>query len=405
LDAPVPEPLQNPGDYPRTYRAAGFWRVFLIIAALLSIGFGVGCAWAAAGEHPPPWLVPIALAFALAGVYCLASTTRTELVLLPDRIELRGLTGTKIMRRDEIRGWRRIQSAPPGRVLANSNPAGHTLRFRETFPLDPAYRSWLYRLPSLDSEAAQESKSEIRSNPALGATPGERMQALAPARRIARVLNIVASIICMWSFLSPAASSIAAASLVLLPWFAIVAVKDANGLLRFVRTRRGDAYPDLTPAGILPGIAIFALAATRYNVIFSSGAWCLTLAAAAAMIAALIWADSSLRTRRGALALMACVSLAWSYGAIIEVNGLFDMTPGVVSTALVQSKHTSGRRSRTYELTLAPWGPKDRPNSLTVSRATWSAIRPSDIVYLDLKPGALGVRWYRLQRWERGRRP
>ncbi|HEY4087888.1 MAG TPA: hypothetical protein VGM43_18235 [Bryobacteraceae bacterium] len=224
-------------------------------------------------------------------------------------------------------------------------------------------------------------------------------------RRLAQVLNTIALVVCLWCFLSQVANSIAAAALVLLPWFAIVAVKDANGLLRFVKARKGDDYPNLTIAGTFPVITIFVLAVSRYNVIFSSQAWCLTVAAAAAMIAAFIWADSSLRRGWRALALMVCVSLAWGYGAIIEVNGLFDMSPGVTWTAVVQGKHTSGSRGRLYKLTLAPWGPKDRPNPLTVSRATWRAIQPSDIVYLNLKPGVLGVRWYRLQRWERRRRP
>ncbi len=228
----------------------------------------------------------------------------------------------------------------------------------------------------------------------------ERMQASDRAARVAQVLNTVALITVACCFWLPAA----AAFLVLLPWFAIVAVKDANGLLRFIK-RRDDGYPALGPASIFPCIAAFALAVTRYNVIFSSAVWCFTIAAGAAMIAALIWADSSLRKGWAPVVLMAAVSLAWGYGSTMEINDLFDMAPGVTWTAFVQSKHTSGRRTTTYELTLTPWGPKAHPNSLNVGRATWYAIQPSDIVYLKLKPGALGIRWYRLQRWERGRRP
>jgi hypothetical protein len=64
-------------------------------------------------------------------------------------------------------------------------------------------------------------------------------------------------------------------------------------------------------------------------------------------------------------------------------------------TVQVVGKHLSRGRSTTYYLDLAPWGPVDRTNSISVPSTLYRNTVEGDDVCLDLHAGALHMPWYR----------
>ncbi|WP_437302636.1 hypothetical protein [Sorangium sp. So ce388] len=78
-------------------------------------------------------------------------------------------------------------------------------------------------------------------------------------------------------------------------------------------------------------------------------------------------------------------------------NALLDRgDPEVFRVAVLDKRFCSGKGPR-YTLRLAPWGP-DQGGEVTVDSDLYGAVEVGGAVCVTLRPGALGVRWFPVQR-------
>jgi hypothetical protein len=393
------------GNYPRVYRASGWWLVGLIVCGLLfSIGGMVG-AWFLATKplqilQARIWLVGLCCAFGLLGVYCLLWTLRSRVVLFPDRIEVKELTRTTSLSRQEIRGRRSLPSSPPVFLLVPRDSGRVALKVTQVFPLDDELAEWLYTFPSLDREDARLAKTEIRKNIRLGATPGERIKTLAKGRRVAAIFAAISIAVCVWGFVFPAPYTLAILVLTALPWLALELVRRSAGLFR-VDADRNDVHPTVAVAFLVPPMVLLLRAVTDFNVVQSPPVVWFSVGIGGMLLLTIFVADPSRRGKLGSIIAIGLFCFAYGYGVAIEINVLLDRSPPRTYAVTVENKHASRGRTTTYSLELGPWGPKLKPNKLQVSRATYEPIHAGDVVILDLRRGALGVNWYFMRMWHR----
>jgi hypothetical protein len=86
---------------------------------------------------------------------------------------------------------------------------------------------------------------------------------------------------------------------------------------------------------------------------------------------------------------------AYGYGAVAAADIQFDTSAGATIPAAVLGKHeTHGRRSTSYYLDLAAWGPRNQPNSVEVFDSTYNALNAGDTVCIVLHPGFLNLAWF-----------
>ena len=377
----------------------------VVCGLLLSIGGSAG-AWYSATEplHTPQarfWLVCVCGAFALLGVYCLLSTFRSRVVLFVDRIEVEELTRTISLSRQEVRGWRSLPTSPPCFMLVPRDSSRRALKVAQVFPLDAEFVEWLYTLPSLDRKDVRTSKAEIRRNTRLGATPGERIKALARGRRIAAVLTAITAAVCLWGFVFPAPYMLTIAILTASPWIGLELVRRSAGLFR-VDASRNDPHPTVAIAFICPSLVLLLRAVFDFNVLPSPAVWSFSLGISALLLLATLVADPSRRENLGGSLAIGLICLAYGYGVAIEANALFDHSSPTTYAVRVEDKYVSRGKTTTYNLKLGSWGPIRKSNTLQVSRATYQPIHAGDVVVLDLRRGALGINWYSMRMWHRG---
>jgi hypothetical protein len=409
LKVPGITPLQDPSVYPRVYRASGGWLIALILCgSVLALG-GIFGTWFLANAtlrnlQSRFWLVGLCLAFGALGIYCLLSTFRSRVVLFADRIEVEELTRTAVLSRDEVRGWRSLPTSPPGFVFIPRDASRRPVKVAQVFRLDPEFAEWLYTLPCLDNEDARTSKAEIRTNTRLGATPGERMKTLAKGKRLARILNVIASLAALWGFVYPRPYEPVVLVLAALPWIAVEIVRRSGGLFR-VDANRNDAHPNVAIAFIFPGMVLGLRSVLDYDIVYSLAVVWFTIGIGGLLCLSAIAVDPSLRGKVGTIAGLLVLSLAYGYGTVIEANALLDHSPEASYIANVEGKRIVKGQTTTYELDLGAWGPKTKLNKLRVTRATYNAVEGGDVVYLTLKQGALGVNWYFMRQWQRGDHP
>jgi len=93
---------------------------------------------------------------------------------------------------------------------------------------------------------------------------------------------------------------------------------------------------------------------------------------------------------------MLILGVLYSWGLAMTADALLDKSPPATYIAAVQDKHESHGRSTSYYLDLTPWGPFDRPNSVSVSHTTYDDAFIGERICLELRPGVLHVRWYQV---------
>lgn len=71
--------------------------------------------------------------------------------------------------------------------------------------------------------------------------------------------------------------------------------------------------------------------------------------------------------------------------------------PSIHPTRVLYKHATAGRKSRTQYLTLAPWGPVQKTEDLSVSVARYRATPPGATVCIYLGAGALRIPWYQVR--------
>jgi hypothetical protein len=90
------------------------------------------------------------------------------------------------------------------------------------------------------------------------------------------------------------------------------------------------------------------------------------------------------------------VAASYSFGLAVVADTLLDRSEPSTYTVPVTGKHTTSGKSTSYYLELAPWGPLQKPNQISVSSSFYDDTAPGDQICLALHPGRLNASWYQL---------
>jgi hypothetical protein len=389
--------------YPRIYRASGFWKVALYLcSALLAAGGVAGVIYVAVGQFYELRRIVLAcvcFAFTALGGYLIMWLLQSKTILCADQIDFQGVFSTKTFLRDELHGWRVLPTSPPTLVLQRKG--GSSFKTGLTFRVDEEFSDWFDSIPSLDEKETAVSEAsvqaEIQNDEHFGVTPSEKSETLQKARKTEKTLSTISIVAVVWGIFYPRPYEVSMLLLALLPWIGIEIMRRSHGLFRADKLKN-DVHPSVGYA-LFPGIVLCLRAVLDYNVLQSVYAVALYVLVGCALFTAILIFDPTQRSRRGILPVFFLVGLAYGYGVIVEANARLDRSPGIPYTATVQNKQIISGRSTTYRLDLNSWGPKASTNELDVSSSTYKQIKTGQTVQLNLKMGALGLRWYYLYDW------
>jgi hypothetical protein len=383
-------------DYPRTYRVSRFWRgSFLVCAAVLMVlTFFVGRA-AVTSEA---WLAVLAALFGGLGAYCLLLALRSRVTLHPDRLEITEAWRTRVFDRGQFSGWRVNSATTPSiLVLERSKTGRRPLNVGNIYRFDEAFFDWLGDVPNLDDRETMQSLEEVESDPDLGLTPDTRLDALARAARLARWLNGAAVAVFLWAFIYPSPYEAVVGVCALAPWIGIILAARSRGLFR-IDQQRNQARPHLPSLFILPSFALLLLAVLDLDLLWPAAAIWPTVVIGLGLFVAARRADPTLRRKRSTALAVLAFALVYGFGAGVHANVLLDRAPQATYTAAVLSKRIRTGKYTDYVLHLGPWGPQRGDGDITVVRSLYEGIQPGDSVCVHLRPGALRIPWYTVER-------
>jgi hypothetical protein len=391
---------QTSGIMPRVYRPSWGWRAFLLAISLLLGGSAAVGIWYFGTGHGvrgilgTAILVCLCIAFLLLSAYLAAWTSVASVTVWPSRIESRDLFRTHMLSRQDILGRRILQqrNGPPYLVLVPRNSSLKQMRIAQLYDFDATFQDWKASLPDLDEEEVHAGEQEILNNEEIGATPDDRMEALSRGKRLCRFLNVATVAVGAWAAFYPRPYHLVVFLLVLLPWVALAITARSGGLFR-IDSKKNDPHPNVALPFIMPGLLLMLRVTTDMKLLDWRGPLYLSVALACILGTAAVIADRSLGKRRSTAVLLFVLSISYGYGASMEANALLDHSVTSIYHARVTGKHISSGRHTSYNLYLAPWGPKQDRDVVSVSRLFYDSVRPGDDVCLALHDGFMHMPW------------
>lgn len=385
---------------PRTYGTSIGNRIFLTLVASANAGagllgmiyFGMGHEMKGPGERLS--FVLLSFLFVALGSYVLIYTFKSKIVLYADRIEWQGVKSARSLRREDIAGWRIIRTQYVSTLeLRPRSPGTKKLKVGLMLKRDEVFDGWFAGLTNLDAQEREESLARVVEDHSVAATPEERAQKLAKAKKIAMALSWVAGIASVWGWLYPRPYELAIAILAVIPGIAVILLATGGGLYQ-MEGRRHDVRADLFLAFIVPAAVLTLRSVWDFE--FLEWLLILKLAIVASMILTIlvVGADRGMRERRWAFLVFLFLSFFYSFGAMAQANALLDRSEGQVFQTQVLAKRISSGKSTTYYFMVDAWGPRSKPNEVSVSSALYQATPVGQNVCVWLRKGSLNVPWF-----------
>ena len=376
------------------YQLKALSRVFLLplgmLFVILAVFFGTMVHVSTGNNLPSGLMVAF---FAGLGVYMLAQLTRARLVIDGNRIEVRGAFTTKSADRGDIEGFRTISTRNGSYTQLVLKHGMGTISVPRSFDTDEAYRMWMRQIPDLDQINRRQILDEIEHEAELGATPEERLAALATAKTWGLFLSIVTGVAAAAMAFAPDDFRIVpACALVLLPIAAILLLL-RSPLLYAVFKPKADPRADLVFILILAGFGLIVNSGRASFVSFKPLLY-LAVPICAVYLAALMSATRKGASRPGTFIALLFFAGMYSFGFAVAADTLTDHAPSQTYAARVVGKHVTHGRSTSYTLTLSAWGPFEVNNRMGVSATTYGAFDIGDRICVALHPGSMHIPWY-----------
>jgi hypothetical protein len=385
----------DPSAYPRPYQlsVAGKWLVSVLGFVLVSLSLIGAVLFSASGSAA---LYAACGVLALLGIYLVVTAIFYQVILAADSIQVSGIYRRRRLARRDIAGRSRFRSSngPPAWVLVAKPGFGGKINLSRFLKTDKEFLSWIMSLPDLDLGKKRVAEKERKD---AVASLKERGFAELTLRRVVLGLNIAAYGLGLASFLVRDPHHVLTWAMVAMPWAAIVLVANFAPFYRFGGPRNSP-LPDLSLVMIIPGLFLMLSALQRIAPIGWEGPTLLTAFGSAILVGVALCFDPWLKKQRATAALLLLLCCSYGYGAGLEVNAMLDQSAPQTYVVMVTAKHVNHGRSTSYQLTLAPWGPKVSGQDLRVSYSRYAATKPGDKVCMVLRGGALGVPWSELGR-------
>jgi hypothetical protein len=385
--------LNQPTTSYHEYRIKPWYRsILLVLGAPAVAGSIVMCMVARNGTNSTLPLI-LTAAFLFFGVYMIALAVRSRVIIDGSRIEIRGAFTEHYADRNEIEGYRTVSSRNGKYTQFYLNNGRGTLTLYNHFDKDGALDAWIRRIPDLDKRDRDSILEKISQQEELGATPQERLAALAQAKAysiFALVIAIAAAVAA--NFGIPALYLPFSVALVLVP-ITLAVLLHRSPLLYTVFKRKDDPRAELLYALIASSFGLLIRAHGIHFVSLESIALVIALITLAYIAAFYHSFFESPSPARIFFALL-LFGMLYSYGTVIVADAVGDESAPTRFVVRVVGKHYTSGRSRSYYLSLEPWGPVQQTNSLGVSKIIYDKATPGDQVCLELHPGRLNAPWY-----------
>jgi hypothetical protein len=386
----------------KTYSLSTPWLIFILMGCgLMVLGFTFALTFIAIPallENPASgrdwFLLIIALLLITFSIYGIVEGFKGRVRMEADRISLSTARSTKELSFAEIKGYRLDDKYI---YILPISKKGKPLKISRYFRDMDEIIDWLSaNYPDLDSQEKERQQELILEDLSYGMTRELRQSALAKAKVVARVVNVLSVLTGLALIFVPGYVHYSAALAIALPFIILIVMRASKGLIR-MEQKSNSPHPSVS-WGFFAIILCMLLKYLHYQVLDYSGVWLPALGASLVLFVLLVIKNPAFEVSSRAdffgVLFIAVITFAYGFAAVLAVNCDFDEGPAQRLTAKVLDKRISGGKSTTYYLTLSPWGKLSAPEEVSVSRNEYERATLNQTVYPYLLPGKLKIPWF-----------
>ena len=353
-------------------------------------------------DHISVSMLIMALVLLAIPVFIVINTVRKKVIVEPDQITYIGLFSQKRLPFLSIKGYRigfkniYLEPLQPGdptivinhyRDLENGSELMHWIK--EAFQ-------------DLNTTDLISQRTTLLTNARWGATEEARKKTLAKAHAFALIYNIVSFPLVLMLILY--AGKTALILLLVYPLVGILLMMSGRGLIKFQSEKQRSICAFVTFGIFVPGLALLIKSEANDNVLDTTHLWIPALTISLFLFV-LIYAtgiNRSMGMLRVQVIAMILTALSYGFGSALQVNYIFDDTRPVVYDATILDSHVAtilnsrvtGDKSKSYYLTLSPWGPQHEAKEVIVPGNIYWQSRKGDTVHVQLSKGLLHIPWF-----------
>jgi hypothetical protein len=278
----------------------------------------------------------------------------------------------------------------------------HCASCKTPFPvtLDPSSESLSARCPQCGATVAIPSHDVFNEVNARVAGLDVRQSTGRPpssgsARVWAGAISVIGLAVTAWAAFWPAPYRMAILACVLLPLAAVAAVSASGRQIKLIDSPRRSRTPNVVLACVGPMVALL-VRSLDFKVMDLQNVL-VPVAALTTTLTLVIWKIArDPNDRAWKLLILVPFLTAYSYGAIVEANGLFDSSRSRLYAVKVTDHRVvrGSRGGKTYYLKVAPWGSQVEDTEVSVSRRMYEQTKVSDTVHIGARSGYFNIPWY-----------
>jgi len=375
------------------YGIKGWLKGFYLLIGLCAAGGALYfCYLSQIGRADSSSLVVATFLAALA-TFLVTFVLRSRLIIDRDHIEVRGVFRQRSAELNEIEGYRIISDRNGSFTRFYLKQDRGSFKMSNYFATDDNFKAWLQQVIDFDKRDRDALLDEISKQQDLGHTPEERLATLSQAKTTSILALVVAiAAAAAVNFGEPVLQVPFALALALVPVGLAILIQ-RSPLLYSVFKRKSDPRAELSYALMVASFG-FMIRNRGVHLVSMQPLLLMIAIVALAYCAAFFRSSSQSSSPFGSTIALLFFAGIYSYGMTVAADSLADHSKVSTYSVEVTGKRISRGRSTTYYLKLAPWGPVESPNEISVSSATYDGFSPGQQLCLSLHQGRLRAPWY-----------
>lgn len=173
-------------------------------------------------------------------------------------------------------------------------------------------------------------------------------------------------------------------------------IKRYKGVIRIME-RKNSVYPSIIWGFLAPIVALLLRSLLAYDIQEYGEIWKYAIPAALFFFCLVTIGTPEFRSRKAddliGMGMIAAISIAYGFSVIVALNCEYDPSTPDHFDANVLEKRVSGSKSKSYYVTLSPWGPKSSNEEVTISSSLYQRLNVKDHVHVYLYKGKLQAPW------------
>lgn len=324
---------------------------------------------------------------------------KSRIIFHSDKVEEISLFRTYVIHYSNIEGYRQ-KDVGSSRALSLI-PLDKKKRIIE---LDPKYSEiksetldWLYNsFKDLDKLDFENEKKEIEANFDFGISKQDRNERLNQAKKISRILYLIAAILFFWVMLRPQPYQIAMWTLLIFPFIGHLAVKYFRGLIKY-DTSSEKIYPNIAPVIIVPGGMLTFRSFIDFAILDWTNFWLPFILIILAQMTIINFNVKKINKRAWKMFDVVFICTLYSFGATIQLNWLLADDLRSTYNVEVLEKRISKGSPTTYHFKLTPWELNPEIEEERVYRDVYETYNVGDTISVVVGYGFFNIPWYDIE--------